>query len=77
MSKERRGHTSERKGKRKEKKATGPRQQKPRNRAEGITKPTETEHTKMHRNVPPTLIDQRKRQNQCSSCGQDGYYGAK
>jgi len=53
-------HTSERKGYRKEKKATGPRQQKPRNQAQGVTKPAETEHTKMHRNVPQTLIDKRK-----------------
>jgi len=70
-------HTSERKGQRKEKKATGPRQQKPRNRAQGFTKPAETEHTKMHRNVPQTLIDKRKRLNQCSRCGQDGHYWAK
>jgi len=70
-------HTSERKGQRKEKKATGPRQQKPRNRAQGFTKPAETEHSKMHRNVPQTLIDKRKRLNQCSRCGQDGHYWAK
>jgi len=31
----------------------------------------------MHRNVPQTLIDKRKRLNQCSRCGQDGYYWAK
>jgi len=37
-------HTSERKGQRKEKKATGPQQQKPRNRVQGFTKPAETEH---------------------------------
>jgi len=67
-------HTSERKGQRKEKKATGPRQQEPRNRAQGFTKPAETEHTKMHRNVPQTLIDKRKRLNQCSRCGQDSHY---
>jgi len=67
-------HTSERKGQRKEKRATGPRQQKPRNRAQGFTKPAETEHTKMHRNVPQTLIEKRKRLNQCSRCGQDGHY---
>jgi len=67
-------HPSERKGQRKEKKATGQRQRKPRNRAQGFTKPAETEHTKMHRNVPQTLIDKRKRLNQCSRCGQDGHY---
>jgi len=70
-------YTSERKGQRKEKKATGPRQQKPRNRAQGFTKPAETEHRKMHRNVPQTLIDKRKWLNQCSRCGQDGHYWAK
>jgi len=70
-------HTSERKRLRKEKKATGPRQQKPRNRAQGFTKPAETEHSKMHRNLPQTLIDKRKRLNQCSRCGQDGHYWAK
>jgi len=69
-------HTTEKKGQRKEKKATGPRQQKPRNRAQGFTKPAETEHTKMHRNVPQTQIDKRKRLNQCSCCGQDGHYWA-
>jgi len=70
-------HTSERKGQRKEKKATGPQQQKPRNRAQGFTKPAETEHSKMHRNVPQTLIDKPKRLNHCSRCGQDGHYCAK
>jgi len=45
-------HTSERKGQRKEKKARGPRQQKPRNRGQGFTKPAETEHLKIHQNVP-------------------------
>jgi len=69
--------TSERKGQRKEKKATGPQQQKHRNRAQGFTKPAETEHTKMQRNVPYTLIDKRKRLNQCSRCGQEGHYSAK
>jgi len=65
-------HTSERKGQRKEKKATGPQQQKPCNRAPGLTRPTETEHAKMHRNVPQTLIDMHKRLNQCSRYEQDG-----
>jgi len=70
-------HTSARKGQRKEKKAIGPPQQKPSNRAQGFTKPAETEHTKMDRNVPQTLIEKRKRLNQCSRCGQDGHYWAK
>jgi len=67
-------HTSERKGERKEKKATGPRRERPRNRAQGYTNPAETEHTKMHRNVPQNLIDKHKRLNHCSRCGQDGHY---
>jgi len=31
----------------------------------------------MYRNVPQTLIDKRKRLNQCSRCGQDGHHWAK
>jgi len=62
---------------RKDRKSSGPRQQKPRNHASGFTKPTETEHTKMHRNVPQNLIDKRKRLNQCSRSGQDSHYWAK
>jgi len=67
-------HTFERKGLRKEKRARGPRQQKPRNRLQGFTKPAETEHTKMHRNLPQTLIDKHKWLNKCSRCGQDSHY---
>jgi len=70
-------YTSEAKRHRKEKKATGPRQQKSHNRAPGFTRPTEIEHTQMHRNVPQTLIDKRKRLNQYLRCGQDGHYRAK
>jgi len=70
-------HTSERKEQRKEKKATGPPQQKPRNPVHGFIKPAETELSKMHLNVPQTLIDERKQLNQCSGCGQDGHYWAK
>jgi len=70
-------HTSESKEQRKEKKATGPRQQKPGNRGQGFTKLAETQHLKMHWNVPQTLIDKRKRLTQCSRCGQDGHYWAK
>jgi len=62
---------------RKDRKGSGPRQQKPRNHASGSSRPQETEHTKMHRNVPQILIDKRKRLNQCSPCGQDGHYWAK
>jgi len=67
-------HTSERKGQRNDKKATGQRQQKPRNRAQGFKKPAATEHTIMHRNVPQTLIEKHKWLNQYSHCGQDGHY---
>jgi len=45
-------HTSERKGQRKEKKATGPPQQKPHNRAPGFTRPAETEHAHQQKNCP-------------------------
>jgi len=31
----------------------------------------------MHREIPQTLIDKRKRLNQCSRCGQAGHYWAK
>ena len=31
----------------------------------------------MHRDIPQTLIDKRKRLNQCSRCGQAGHYWAK
>jgi len=51
---------------RKDRKSSGPRQQKPRNHASGSSRPQETEHTKMHREIPQTLIDKRKRLNQCS-----------
>jgi len=36
----------------KERKGTGPRQQKPRNHASGSSRPQETEHTKMLRDIP-------------------------
>ena len=61
-------HTSERKGQRKEKKATGLWQQKPCNRAPGFTRPAETVHTKIHSNVAQTLIDKHKQLNQYSHC---------
>jgi len=70
-------YTSEGKKQRKDKKAVGPRQQKPRKRAQGFTKPAETEHTKMHWSVPQTMIDKCKRLNQCSRCGQDSHHSAK
>jgi len=66
-------YTSERKGQSKEKKATGLRQQQPRNQAPEFGRPAETEHAKMYCNVPHTLIDKRKRLNQCSRCAQDGH----
>jgi len=45
-------NTSEGKRQRKEKRSTGPWQQKARNRAPGFTRPAETEYTKMYGNVP-------------------------
>jgi len=62
---------------RKDRKSSGPRQQKPLNHASGFSRPQETEHTKMHHDIPQTLIDKRKRLNQCSRCGQAGHYWAK
>jgi len=62
---------------RKNRKSSWPLQQKPRNHASGSSRPQETEHTKMHRDIPKTLIDKRKQLNQCSRCGQAGHYWAK
>jgi len=62
---------------RKDKKGTGPRQQKSRNHASGSSRPQETEHTKMHRDIPETLIDKRKQLNQCSRYGQTSHNWAK
>jgi len=62
---------------RKDRKGSGPRQQKPRNHASGSSRQQETEQTKMHRDIPQTLMDKRKRLNQCSRCGQAGHYWAK
>jgi len=62
---------------RKDRKGSGRREQKPRNHASGSSRPQETEHTKMHRDIPQPLIDKRKWLNQCSRCGQAGHYWAK
>jgi len=62
---------------RKDRKSSGPHQQKPCNHASGSSRPQETEHTKMHRDIPQTLIDKHKRLNQCSRCGQANHYWAK
>ena len=62
---------------RKGRKSSGPRQQKSRNHESGSSRPQETEHTKMHRDIPQTLIDKRKLLNQCSQCGQASHYWAK
>ena len=60
-----------------DRKGSGPLQQKSRNQGSRSSRPQETEHTKMHREIPQTLIDKRKRWNQCSRCGQTGHYCAK
>jgi len=65
------------KRKRKDRKSSGPRQEKPRTQASGCRRPSETEHTKMHRDIRQTLIDKRKRLNQCSRSGHVGPYWAK
>ena len=44
----------------KDRKGSGPRQEKPRNYASGSSRPQETEHTKMHRDIPQTLINKCK-----------------
>jgi len=62
---------------RKERKGSGPCQQKPRNHASGSSRPQETEHTKMHHDIPQTLIDKHQRLNQCYRCRQSGHYWAK
>jgi len=62
---------------RKDMKGSGPRQQKPYNHASGSSRPQETEHTKIHHDIPQTLIDKCQRLNQCSQCGQAGHYWAK
>jgi len=61
----------------KDRKSSGPHQQKPRNLASGSSRPQETEDAKMYRDIPQTLIDKRKQLNQCSQCGQAGHYWAK
>jgi len=55
---------------RKDRKSSGPREQKLRNHGTGSSRPQETEATKMHRDVSQTLIDKHKRLNQCSRSGQ-------
>ena len=62
---------------RKDWKGSGPCQQKPPNHVSGSSRPQETEDTKMHRDIPPTLIDKHKWLNQCTRCGQAGHYWAK
>jgi len=62
---------------RKDRKGSGPHQQKPRNQASGSSRRQETEYAKMHHDIPQTLIDKRKGLHQCSRCGQAGHYWAK
>ena len=50
----------------KDRKGSGPREQKPLNHASGSSRPQETAQTKMHNDIPQTLIDKRKRMNPCS-----------
>ena len=51
---------------RKERNPSGPGQKKPLNHASGSSRPQETEHMKMHGDIPQSLIEKRKRLNQCS-----------
>jgi len=62
---------------RKDRNGLGPRQQKPCHHASGSSRHQDTEDTKMHRDIPQTLIDKCKRLNQCPRCGQAGHYWAK
>jgi len=61
-------HTSTKK-QGKERKGSGPRNPKPTNPAPRSFRPPESEHAKAHKDIAQTLIDRRKRLNQCSRCG--------
>jgi hypothetical protein len=70
--------TAKRKRKeRPDRKGSGTQQRKPYNQTSGPSRAPESEHAKMHRSVPQTLIDKRKRLGQCSRCGQEGHYWRK
>jgi len=58
-------------------KSSGPHQQKPSNNASVSSTPQATEHMKMHRDIPQTLIDKRNQLNKSFPCAQAGHYWAK
>jgi hypothetical protein len=62
---------------RKEKKTVGPRGPRPVNQAPRSFRPQESEHAKAHKDIAQTLIDRRKRLNQCSRCGDPGHFWRK
>ena len=68
--------TSQRK-QRRERKTSGPRNPKPANPAPRSFRPPESEHAKAHKDIAQTLIDRRKRLDQCSRCGNTGHFWRK
>jgi hypothetical protein len=55
----------------------GPRGPRPVNQAPRSFRPQESEHAKAHKDIAQTLIDRRKRLNQCSRCGDPGHFWRK
>ena len=55
----------------------GPRNPKPTNPALRSFRPPESEHAKAHKDIAQTLIDRRKRLNQCSRSGDPNHIGRK
>jgi len=62
---------------RKERKGSGPGNPKPTNTAPRSLRPPVSEHAKAHRDIAQTLIDGRKRLNQCSQCGDLNHFSCK
>jgi len=69
-------HSSPKK-KRKERKGSGPRNPKPTNPTPRSFRQPESEHAKAHKDIAGTLIDRRKRLNQCSRCGDPNHFWRK
>jgi len=66
-------HTSTKK-QMKENKGSGSRNLKPTNQAPRSFRPPESEHAKADKDIAQTLIDRRKRLNQCSPCGDRNHF---
>ena len=69
-------HTSTKK-QRNQRKGSGPRNPKLTNPALRSFRPPESEHAKAHKDIAQTLIDRRKRLNQCSRCGDPNHFWRK